>query len=290
MAAAGQQSKLMQTPYGWNVCLPWEPDPAMLWRTQQALELLAPDRWMDYYCTEPVQWPGYVPTVRSWHLDGVVAPGVRERLYNHPNGETWLFLNEGHVSEQDDITPAKGRDLALTFINLAREMDVDMNWCGPNASINYVDRDSALYAHGRDWWREFLRLLRRAGIGSPSMHGVHLYHSTDRAMLQATWSALVAEWRRAWIGDKPVVITEVCAENQPFDQQAEVMDECLRLLEIGREQGPAGRDGVMGVFWFAAWDYGLWRNCALCEVDPDKAKTMRLTPLGRHWKELQARL
>jgi len=28
----------------------------------------------------------------------------------------------------------------------------------------------------------------------------------------------------------------------------------------------------------------------LCEVDPDKAKTMRLTPLGAHWKELQSLL
>lgn len=279
----------MKTPYGWNVCLPWQGDPAQLWKTQQSLELLQPDRWMDYYCAEPVQWPGYVPTVRSWHLDGVVAPAVIERLRNHPDGETWILFNEGHVSDQDDIAPDKARDLALKFINLAHALDVDMNWCSANASVNFPAQHAGGLS-GQSWWRVFLRLLRRAGIGSPSMHGVHLYHSTDRAMLQATWRTLTNEWRRAWIGDKPVVITEVCAENQPFDQQAEVMDECLRLLEIGREQGPAGRDGVMGVFWFAAWDYGLWRNCALCEVDPDKAKTMRLTPLGAHWKELQSLL
>lgn len=53
--------------------------------------------------------------------------------------------------------------------------------------------------------------------------------------------------------------------------------------------GLGGR-GVMGVYWFAGYDYGLWPNCALCEVDPGKLQTMRLTPLGQHWKSLQARL
>jgi len=280
----------MENLYGWNVCLPWQGDPAKLWMTRQTLELLTPDRWMDYFCTEPVEWPGYVPTVRSWHLDGIIAPGVRERLYDHPNGETWIFLNEGHVAGQDDVTPARARDLALKFINLAREMDVDMNWCGPNASINFPSQHAGGFS-GQAWWREFLRLLRLAGIGSPSMHGVHLYHSTDRAMLQSAWQMLRRDWLWQWIGKgKPVIITEVCAEDQPYEYQAAVMGECYRLYQTGREQGPAGDEGAMGVFWYAGYDYGLWQNSALCEVDPGKSETMRLTALGRHWKSLQARL
>lgn len=279
----------MNTPYGWNVCLPWQGDPAMLWKTQQALELLQPDRWMDFFCAEPVDFPGYVPTVRSWHLENPVAPAVIERLRNHPDGETWIVFNEGHVDGQDDLSPSHARDLALKFINLARALDVDMNWCGPNASVNYPAQHAGGLS-GAAWWREFLRLLRLAGIGAPSMHGLHLYHSTNREMLLDTWRRLTDEWRDAWIGTKPVIVTEVCAQNERFEYQCAVMGECFRLYQTGREQGPAGRDGAMGVFWFIGYDHGLWPNCALVEVDPDKVQTMRLTPLGRHWKSLQERL
>ena len=279
----------MQTPYGWGVCLPWEADPAKLWMSRQALELLAPDRWLDYWCAEPVAWPGYVPMVRSWHLQEMPQP-VIDRLKAHPEGETYVVFNEGHVVEQDDITPAKARDLALRFLTMARSLDCDVNWCGPNAGINFSDHGTAAYAHGRDWWREWLRLLRRAGIGSPSMHGVHLYHSTDPAMLQATWRTLVEEWRWQWMGSAPVIVTEICAEDQPYEYQAAVMNETAKLYEIGRKEGPGGQNGIMGAFWFITHGHRSWPNCALTEPDPDKVKTMRLTRLGKHWKSLQARL
>lgn len=279
----------MITPYGWNVNVWWEFDPAMLWRTQQALELLQPDRWMDYYCAEPVVHPGYVPTVRSWHLAGEVPADVTTRLRAHPLGETWLLFNEGHFRQQDDITPGMARELTFKFLSLARSMDVDVNWCGPNCAINMDAHANELW-NGVQWWREYLKLMRRAGIVRPSYHGVHMYHSTDRAMLTLTWEALRDEWRWQWIGDGPLLITEMCAENQPLDQQIAVMDAAYELYEIGRREGPAGHAGAMGVFWFAAWDGGLWPNSALTEIDPGKRETMRLTPLGRHWLELKNRL
>lgn len=279
----------MKTPYGWSVNIPWEANPATLWRTRQTLELLAPDRWMDYWCEQPVDFPGYVPTIRSWHLDGAIPQAVYERLLANPTGETWLWLNEPNVSDQDDITPAKGRDLALKFINVARNLDVDMNWCGPNCSVNFPAQHAGRLS-GQAWWREWLRLTRRAGIGGASIHGIHLYHCRSQAMLYETWASLVNDWRWQWIGDKPIVITEVCAEDLPLDKQIEVMDGCFELYKTGLREGPTGRNGAMGVYWFAGYDYGLWPNCALCEVDPGKLQTMRLTPLGQHWKSLQARL
>jgi hypothetical protein len=122
------------------------------------------------------------------------------------------------------------------------------------------------------------------------MHGIHMYHSTDRAMLQSTWFALRNDWRWQWMGSGPVIITEVCAQNEPLAKQVEVMDECFKLLVIGRRDGPAGQNGAMGAFWFITHHHRSWPNCALTEPDPDKVQTMRLTPLGRHWKSLQARL
>ena len=109
-------------------------------------------------------------------------------------------------------------------------------------------------------------------------------------MLYKTWTSLVNDWRWQWIGDKPIVITEVCAENLPLDKQIEVMDGCFELYQTGLREGPTGKNGAMGVYWFAGYDFGLWANCALCEIDPTKVQTMRLTPLGQHWKSLQARL
>lgn len=159
----------MKTPYGWSVNIPREANPTMLWRTRQTLELLAPDRWMDYWCEQPVDFPGYVPTIRSWHLDGAIPQAVYERLLANPTGETWLWLNEPNVSDQDDITPAKGRDLALKFINVARNLDVDMNWCGPNCSVNFPARHAGGLS-GQAWWREWLRLTRRAGIGGAAAY------------------------------------------------------------------------------------------------------------------------
>jgi hypothetical protein len=113
-------------------------------------------------------------------------------------------------------------------------------------------------------------------------------------MFNQVWSKLVNEWRWQWIGDGPMLITEMCAENQPLQYQKEVMNAAFKVLQTGLLEGPAGENGAMAVFWFAATHKqggsGNWPNCALTEPDPDKIQTMRLTPLGEHWKSLQAQL
>jgi len=142
---------------------------------------------------------------------------------------------------------------------------------------------------GAQWHREWLRLMRRAGVPRPSYHGIHMYHSRTRSAVEAFWTRLAQDWRWQWLGDGPLLVTEASGENLDEAGQIEVMDALWKLYDIGRREGPTSKNGVMGVFWFAAWDGGLWPNCALTEVDPDKAQTMRLTPLGRHWLELKAR-
>lgn len=271
---------MITTPYGWSVCVRSQ-SPA--WQSLQALELLEPDCWMNYHWRPNVDAPGFVPTLYRWPVAGT---GITERLRAHP-GETWLFLNEPHLVEQANMTPGEAVDAALWLLTTAHENDVDINWCGPNCAIN-MHSGGAL--SGQKWWREWLRRLRLAGIVRPSYHGVHMYHSTDRRMAEATWSDMLT-WRSQWIGSGPVIITEVCAENQPYDAQVEVMDATFELYQQGLLDGPAGTRGVMGVYWFVAahrqGGSGNWPNCALCEVDPDKTQTMRLTPLGQRWKALQ---
>jgi hypothetical protein len=177
--------------------------------------------------------------------------------------------------------------LALKFLVLARSLDVDVNWVGPNCAINMDAQPTELHS-GVQWWREFLRLLRRAGVPGPSYHGIHLYHSTDLSMLRATWAMLRDEWRWQWMGQAPVIVTEACAENEPLHRQVEVMNELWRLYQIGLADGPAGQNGVMGVLWFVAYA-NQWPNCHLVEVDTSKHEAMRLTALGRHWVELRKR-
>jgi hypothetical protein len=255
--------------------------------SQQSLELLQPDHWMNYHWEpEGLQAPGYVPIIWGKHAAlPQYRASVVDALRAYPDN-TWLFVNEGHLQEQANITPAEGVDLALWWIKLADETGVNMNWCGPNCAINMAAQHAGGLS-GVDWWRKFLRTLRLTGIPSPSSHGIHMYNSTDRTMFRLIWAALQT-WRWQWIGTLPIYITEVCAENQPYEHQAAVMDECHKLLQIGLDQGPAGQDGVMGVFWFVSWDVSdFWPNCALTEVDPTKHETMRLTPLGRHWLELK---
>jgi len=278
-------------PYDWNVCIRTE---SPVWQSQQALELLEPSCWMNWHFDEfGVVGDGFVPTIWGRH---VMAPerraAVLASLDAHPDS-TWLMVNEGHLREQADMSPSQAVDLALWFIGLARHEGIAMNWCGPNAAINMP----ALHAGGvtgLDWWREFLRELRQAGIPRPSLHGVHMYHSTDRGMFRRTLETLERDWRWQWMGDGPLVITEMCAENQPLHEQIAVMDAAFEALTVGIAAGPTSKWGVQGVFWFVATGapggQGDWPNCVLCEVDPTKRETMRLTPLGRHWKELQARL
>ena len=281
----------MKRPYGWGVNVPWEAsNSAELWKTQQALEILQPDCWMDYWCEEPVKFPGYVPTVRSRHLSANVIPdAVRQRLLANPQGETWLLFNEGHLAEQDDCTPEAAVDMALRFVNFAHDVGSLVNHCGPNAAINMDAQRGGL--SGQEWHREYLRLCRAQSISEPSLVGIHTYHNTDRHMAESTWRTLRDEWRWHWLGmRKPVIITEGCAENQPLEEQKGVMDFYFHLLQIGLSEGLAGENGIMGAFWFITHHHTSWPNCALTEVDPTKVRTMRLTPLGEHWLELKRRL
>jgi hypothetical protein len=281
----------METFYGWNLCVRRS---GPRWAWQQTLEMLEPAHWMNYHWNpEGLQAPGYVPIIWSNYA---MAPEYRnsvvKALHDNPN-HTWLFINEGHLQEQANMTPAEAVDLVLWFINLADKTGVNMNWCGPNCAIN-MDAQIVSGLSGVAWWREFLRLLRLKGIPRPSAHGIHMYNSTDKDMFLSIWACL-REWRWQFIGrDAPFIITEMCAENQPLPLQIEVMNESHRLLEIGLREGPSGQNGVMGVFRFVATQRtdgtGRWPNCALTEVNPDKRETMRLTPLGQHWKALQARM
>jgi len=263
----------METFYGWNLCIRRR---GPRWIHQQSLELLQPAHWMNYHWDpEGLQAPGYVPTIWSnYAMAPEYRSSVTDALRAYPDN-TWLFINEGHLTEQANMTPQEAVDMALWWINLAHSTGVDMNWCGPNAAIN-MDAQHVGGLSGVDWWRIFLRGLRLAGIPSPSSHGIHMYNSTDRAMFLAIWDAL-REWRWQWIGRSPIYITEVCAENQPLCYQVEVMDECHKLLEIGLREGPTGENGVMGVFWFVAAnrddDGARWPNCALVEVDKAKHET-----------------
>lgn len=284
----------MKTFYGWNICV-GRPgaDTKNMWQSQQALELLQPAHWMNYHWEpEGLQAPGYVPIIWGKHArEPKHRDSVVKALRDNPD-HTWLFINEGHLREQANITPAEGVDLALWWINLAHSTGVNMNWCGPNAAINMGAQHGGGMS-GVAWWREFLKRLRKKGLVAPSAHGIHMYNTTDQRMFETVWSYL-REWRWQFIGkDQPLIITEVCAENQLLRFQAEVMDECHNLMRIGLHEGPSGQNGVMGVFWFVASDWSTqmdWPNCRLAERDPGKQRTMRLTPLGEHWKALQARL
>lgn len=284
----------MKNPYGWGACFAQPRDLAYLWQLEQSLDLLQPERWMTWHWEQPVDAPGFVPTLWSdWYMRPQYRDSIVRRLREH-GPETWLFLNEPHLREQANMTPQAAVDTAFWLLNLAKSEGVGINWCGPNCAINMHDGPLS----GKAWMQEFLRLLRRSGISAPSQYGVHLYNGTDRHMVSSTWANLRHEWRWQFLGnDKPVIITEHCAENEPLKRQIEVMDAMAALYEIGCAR-PTSLDGVRGVYWFVAHDYRqlqpnspfTWINCALCEVDPDKRETMRLTPLGRHWKSLQARL
>lgn len=306
----------MKNPYGWGACFAHSTDPSYRWQLEQSLDLLQPARWMTWHWEQPVNAPGFVPTLWSdYYIQPQFRDSIIKRLREH-GPETWLFLNEPHLIEQANMTPKAAVDMVFWFLNLAHQLDVNVNWCGPNCAINMgaqvesrqsvpmvaeaqTKKEPSVRYSGKEWQQEWLRLLRRKGIAAPSQYGVHLYNGTDRAMVSDTWASLRDEWRWQFMGrDKPVIITEHCAENEPISKQIEVMDEMFRLLQIGRAEGPSGNSGVMGAFWFVAHDYRQlqpnspfsWFNCALCEVDPGMRRTMRLTELGRHWKSLQARL
>lgn len=285
----------MKNPYGWGACFAQPRNLAYLWQLEQSLELLQPERWMTWHWEQPVDAPGFVPTLWSnYCMQPHYRDSIVKRLQEH-GPETWLFLNEPHLAVQANMTPQEAVDMAFWLLNLAREVGADINWCGPNCAVNMHDGPLS----GKAWMQEWLRLMRRAGIGGPSQYGVHFYNGTDRAMVSNIWTTLRNEWRWQFMGkDLPVIVTEHCAENNPLHMQIEVMDELARLYEIGLMQGGGGLDGIRGAYWFVAFDYSRlhpgspfdWPNCTLCEVDPDKTQTMRLTPLGRHWKDLQERL
>jgi hypothetical protein len=267
-----------------------------MWQLEQALDLLRPDRWMTYHWEQPVDAPGFVPTLWSAaHAQELCATSVADRLRAHP-GEAWLYLNEAHLTQQANMTPKEAVDLAFWFLNQAHGLGVPVSWCGPNCAIN-MSAQHVGGMSGQEWWRDWLRKLRQSGIVRPSYHGVHFYDSSSKALVIETWRLLRDEWRWQWIGDGPPVITEVCAHEYPYARQVEVMEAVWELYRIGRAEGPAGKNGAMGAYWFCGFDWSQinpyapchWTTCALTEVDPGKVRTMRLTPLGRRWLELKAR-
>lgn len=289
-ANAGMSNSTMQTPFGWNVCIWYQPDSCDYWMAEQALALLGPDKWMNYSWWPQTNHPGYVPMIWNGPLSPDQVRDVQTRMRQYPDGETWILINEGHLIEQADMTPAEAVALIYQFNNAGDATGSAYNSCGPNAAINMAAQGPGRLS-GEAWYQEFCRWMRRKNLVSLSVNGIHAYNSTSGAMMASIWNRVRRELRRNFIGPAPIVVTEFCAENETYEIQVEVMDEVFRLYQIGRAQGISGIDGILGAFWFAAFDpIGYWPNSALTEIDPAKAKTMRLTPLGRHWKELKARL
>ena len=262
----------MIRPYGWNVCIP----PVGDWRSAQSLALLQPDRWLNWWHNDySFAVPGYTPMV--WRT--VDVPAVQERMRAHP-AETWLLFNEPERPEQANLLPTVAVAETHTFLNAGWEVGAEFNWCGPNVTINTSDHP------GSPWWREYMRQLRLGGINRPSVYGIHLYNSTSRAHVRLMLERLeTSRGPGGWLGDDtPVVVTEFCATNEPLAAQIEVMDEVHAMLLEGR---------IKGAYWYMAWSTSTgngneWPNCRLCEVDPDRPFTMRLTELGKHWMELKA--
>lgn len=257
----------MKRPYGWSVCVPPEGAAKNLWMTEQALDLLKPECWMNWLSTPFVDHPGYTPTMgREFDYNAVQ---LRMRANSD---ESWIWLNEPERPEQANKTPIQAVKMTRQFLNAGWDIDAAFNWCGPNCAVNLADHN------GEAWMREYLKLLRLSGLKGPSYVGIHLYNSTDRLMVQRTFDKLPS-WRYQFLGfDTPIVVTEFCAENQPLSFQIEVMDVARHMLSDGK---------IKGAYWFYAFYTGWWPNCCLCEVDPSKTETMRLTDLGKHWVSLR---
>jgi hypothetical protein len=251
-----------------SVCVPREVGNPP-WAINGALKLLQPDHWLDWHFNGDTifDWPNYVPM--AW---GDVRPGaaMQARMRAHPEGETWIVINEGNQRGQANFTTEQAVQFWVEFIWAARQIKARVNLIGPNEAINLDG--------GAEYWRKFLRALREAGIPDPSMHGIHMYNSTDRRMVDDIWQRL-SSWQ--WIGKQPIYVTEVCAENQPLQYQIEVMNRMHDLYKAGK---------IKGCFWFAAlkseWGGISWPNCALCVAD-QATQTVRLTELGEHWMSLK---
>lgn len=260
----------MKQPYGWNVCVPRETTQGA-WQVEQELALLKPDRWMDWHYQPLADAPNFTPMVWGPPLD---VAAIQARMLAYP-GECWMLMNEPENDWQARLNPAQAVDLTRQFLRAGWDVDAEFNWCAPNCAVNMYPDDEA-------WPKEYMRLLRLGGINRPSVYGIHGYHSTDRRMVQVLWRK-VEQWRgsKGWMGqDAPIVITEACAENEPYAAQVEVMDELFVLLKRG---------AVKGVYWFSTHAAGVsvWPNACLTEFDPNTPNTVRLTALGKHWVALK---
>ena len=259
-------------PYGWAVCVPHIGD----WRSAQSLDLLQPDRWMNWSLDpQGLSCPGFTPMV--WGR--VDVPAVQARMRANP-GETVLLFNEPERPKQANLdgSRCRCRNAASSFV-AGWDTDADFNTCGPNVAINTHDFP------GEPWLREYMRQLRLKSVNRLSQYGIHLYNSHTRAHVRETWDRL-EEWRgpSGFLGrDTPIVVTEFCAADKDVAAQIEVMDEVHTMLLDG---------SIKGAYWYMAWSTSTgqgdeWPNCRLCEVDPVKPETMRLTELGKHWLSLK---
>lgn len=257
----------MNRPTGWNLCIPREYVVGREYVVSQELELLKPAHWMDWSYRPFVASETYTPMLWTGEANGL--RGVSEYLEEHPGGETVLLYNEPERPEQANMKPETARYWTQWFLRAMWDTGIEFQWAAPGVSINMQDYD------GLEWLTEYVRGLRRRGISRPSYWHVHLYRSTTVEQLRAAWSRW-QNWYITWGEDAPVVISEVCAENVPVDQQKRIMDECRELLSRGEDQG------AVGVYWFASHlpSESDWPNARLCELGEQGA---RLTPLGEHW-------
>jgi hypothetical protein len=260
----------MIRPHGWCVCIDRQyPEKYGLWIAERQLALLNPAHWLDWHHTPIIDDPRHVPMM--WN-GGALASGDVARRMKSVSAQTWLLFNEPERPEQANMNPSMARRQTQAFLRMAWEDDNEFQWTSPAVSVNMQDFD------GLAWLTEYVRQLRRRGISRPSYWNIHLYHSETRARLEHAWEAW-AKWYEVWGSGAPVIVSEVCAENQPYKDQAAVMNGCHDLLRNG---------DVSGVFWFVGHAENGWTNCSLCAVDLD-ALTVALTPLGEHWLELQAK-
>ncbi len=105
----------MKTFNGWNLCFRRNVG-GSLWMSQQSLELLQPPHWMNYHWEpEGLQAPGYVPIIWGKHaMLPLHRASVIDTLRAYPDN-TWLFINEGHLQEQANMSPMEAVDLALSL-------------------------------------------------------------------------------------------------------------------------------------------------------------------------------
>ena len=265
----------MIRPLGWSVCVPRETVQGRLWIPEQELNILRPDHWLDWSYEPIVEHPGYTPMM--WSGEPSTMSGVVKRVKEHP-GETVLLFNEPDREDQADTpeTVARRQTQQLLTALWADDMeDVEFQLAAPGVAINMLNEKGI---NGLEWAEEYMRQMRRRVVGMSYIH-IHSYRGNSIEQLTSAWLAF-QKWYRVWGGAKPVVISEVCAENIP--DQRRVLDWLRNLLYLGED------GGVVGVYWFSTHPSNVcfWPNACLCEVN-EEGTAMQLTDLGKHWLSIR---